>query len=320
MIRMRIQHVFIYTLLTAVILNLVGLVLPPYWHTLLADVMVWSIFTIGYNIIGGYAGLHSFCHGVFFGGGAYAAAWSVIYFHFNVWGGLAMGLLFGGITSFIIGILTFKQKGAQFAILTFVITLIAYLLSLKFSWLTGGIDGINYSPPPLEIGTLKLPLYLPQSRYHVASIFFMISIIIAYLIDRSPFGLVLHSIRENEERCRFLGYPVVKYRIFAFVISGMFSGFAGALYSLMYGFANPAFINVQTSLNAITWMLIGGAGTAIGPVIGVAIMLPLLDYLSTFFKYYLIITGIILIICIQKFREGIIGYLKTRVLRVKTYA
>jgi len=313
---MQTTHV-IGAILVVLFLILAPYILTPYLTYLLTWILLWCIFAMAYNLCFGLGGMLSFCHGVFFGLGGFGVAWSISA-GLNPWFALLIGISLATISSLLIGFISLKTRKTQFAILTLIITTIAYDVSLRFTNITGGVDGITFSIPKLVLGNLVLPLSSPAVRWYTVSISFLISFYIYYRIFNSPFGLVLKAIKTNEERCRFIGYDTTRLLLMAFVASGFLSGICGSIFSLIYGFACATYFEASTSIYGILWTYVGGLGTLLGPIVGCSLLVPLTDYLSAYFRRYWIVIGALLIVCIYKFPKGIIGYLIPRLLTRKT--
>ena len=129
---------------------------------------------------------------------------------------------------------------------------------------------------------------------------------------QTPFGKRLVAIRENEERARMLGYDAGRYKLYALIVSGMVSGLAGASYALLFGYVGATFSSVQYSIFPLLWVLLGGAGTTIGPLIGVLFMFYLIDISSGYTNAYMLVAGVILVLLTVYAPKGIAGFLKTR--------
>ena len=129
-------------------------------------------------------------------------------------------------------------------------------------------------------------------------------------IVRSGFGLALIAIRENEERAKMLGYDVVTLKLKSVVISGVMSGAAGAAYALLFGYAGATFATVQYSIFPLLWVLLGGAGVTIGPLIGTIFMFYLIDYSSSLTMAYMLVAGVVLVLLTLYAPQGLAGELR----------
>jgi branched-chain amino acid transport system permease protein len=155
-------------------------------------------------------------------------------------------------------------------------------------------------------------------KYNAALIAFAGALLLSLWLLRSPFGRVLIAIRENEARTRLLGYNTALYRFTALVISGTLSGLAGALYCLLFGYVGSSFASLQYSTEPLLWTLLGGAGTALGPLLGAGIMFYLIEFASSSgIEGYMIIVGVALVVITLWFPEGLAGWFR-RLKRVRS--
>ena len=159
---------------------------------------------------------------------------------------------------------------------------------------------------------LSLDLSNPTIRYYSALIIFSLCLIINLWIAKSSFGRVLIAIRENSDRALMLGYNVHLYKLFSVIISGTISGLAGACYGILFGYVGASFAAVPYSIFPLLWVLIGGAGTVLGPLVGAVFMFYLIDYASDITDAYMIIVGITLLMVTLFARRGLLGELRYR--------
>ena len=137
------------------------------------------------------------------------------------------------------------------------------------------------------------------------------SYLILRRVTRSPFGMVLQSIRENEARTRAIGYPVERYKIVAVMLSGLFAGLAGVLYAIQNEFAAPDFVYFITSGDTVIFNVMGGIGTLVGPIVGAGFFLLLREAFSRFFtEHYLIPVGVIFVAMVIFMPQGLVGFAK----------
>jgi branched-chain amino acid transport system permease protein len=269
--------------------------------------MVWSIFALAYNLLHGYTGLTSLGHGLFFGAGMYGVAFSFRYLGVDGLGGLAIGAAGAMLVATVVGFLSLRVRGLYFLILTLIFSMVFYAAALSYPQISGGSSGLVLELPGLLGGGTLVTLLKPVSDFYVVLAFLAGIWALVLRIVRSPVGLVLQGIRENEERARLLGYHVERYKLFAFALSGLLSGIAGALYTSVFRFAAPEFLNVPTSVNVLMWTLVGGAGTVLGPVVGTFLMISVVDYVSSFTSSFLIVVGVVLIVTVTRVRRGLVG-------------
>ncbi|ESW85074.1 MULTISPECIES: branched-chain amino acid ABC transporter permease [unclassified Mesorhizobium] len=305
-----------YALHLGVIALLFGLsfVLPEYHHGLLARIMVLAVFAMGYNLLFGYVGLLSLGHAMFFSAGLYGAGLAVIHLGWSVPAAFAAGLACGALLALVIGLLALRTSGVAFMIVTMMFAQVFYLVILYFAAWTGGDQGMVVPQPMrvLVLGSTSLDLTNPTVRYMSALALFSIVLLISLAIVRSGYGRVLVAIRENEERTKMLGYDTFSNKLAAVVISGSICAASGAAYALLFGYVGSSFASVQYSILPLLWVLLGGAATTLGPLIGTLFMYYVIDVASGYTSAYLLIVGIALILLVLFFPRGILGSIRQR--------
>lgn len=295
------------------LLALAYFVLPAYHSGNLASVMVIAIYAMGYNLLFGYTGLLSLGHALFFSAGLYGLG---LMMHLADWTPLpafAAGLIAALVVSAVIGFLILRTTGVAFMIVTLMFAQAGYLTILYFGKYTRGDEGFALKQASRQIAGYDLTD--PGVRYFCALVLFSVTLLgLAYII-RAPFGRTLIAIRENEERARMLGYNVTAIKLKAVILSGVVSGASGAAYALLFGYAGATFATVQYSIFPLLWVLVGGAGTTVGPFIGALFMFYLIDYASGKTEAYLLVVGVTLVLVTLFLPHGIVGTIRTRFLR-----
>src|SRR6266536_3302036 len=232
---------------------------------------------------------------------SYASLWvspaQAVIFSFVV---LILALLFGviaaaGVAAFVAYFST-RLRDIYFAITTLIFSQIFYVIIFTWTEVTGGENGLTFSRPPLAVpGLFSVPFTSRTLHWFVLAVV-TLSYLVLRRITRSPFGMVLQSIRENEARTRAIGYPIERYKIVAVMLSGLFAGLAGGLYAIQNRFAAPDFVFFLVSGEVIIFNVMGGIGTLVGPIVGAAFFLLLREGRSRFFtEYYLIPVGVIFV-------------------------
>jgi len=193
-----------------------------------------------------------------------------------------------------------------------------FLVILYFGEWTRGDEGFVLQGPVRQIGSLSF--VDPDTRYYTALALFAVVLLGTGFMVSKRFGSVLIAVRENEERTRMLGYDVWAHKFSAVVISGTIAGTAGAAYALLFGYVGATFASVQYSIFPLLWVLLGGAGTTIGPFIGALFMFYLIDISSDFSRDYgipganLMIAGIALVLLVLFARAGFVGEIRKRLI------
>ncbi len=293
-------------------LAILGAVLPAYHATNLARIMVLAVFAMGYNLAFGYAGLLSLGHALFFAAGLYATG--LLAAHAGLPGALTLpaGILAGGALAAVVGLLALRTTGVAFMIVTLMFAQAGYLTILYFGTWTRGDEGLTLARAARTLGPLDLTADGP--RYAVAFALFAVGLLASLALVRSPTGRVLIAVRENAERTRMLGYDPDRARLLALGVSGLYAGAAGAAYGLLFGYVGATFATVQYSVLPLLWVLLGGAGTTLGPLVGTALMFYIIDGAARVTDATLLVVGVVLMALVVFAPRGLLGALRARVL------
>jgi len=288
--------------------------LPAYHHTNVARIMVLAAYAIGYNILLGYTGLMSLGHAMFFAAGMYGAGLPVYYFGVGAPAAFGIGLASGLALAFVFGLMALRTAGPSFLIVSMMFGQAFFLATLYFNDFTLGDQGFIVSDKlaPLRLGGASLGFHEPAVKYNLALAIFSACLMAALALRLSAVGRVLIGIRENEERTRLLGYDSFRYKLVALAVSGTFSAAAGAAYALLFSYVGSTFAAILFSIYPLLWVLLGGVGTILGPLLGTALMFYLVDTVSGFTSSYLLFVGAALIALILWFPQGILGTVRTR--------
>src|SRR5262245_21625560 len=261
----------------ALALILLPLVAEPYQTVLLSYGLVFAIAALGFNLLLGYTGLLSFGHSAYFGVGAYAVAFIVKYLKIDsmeVF--IAGGVLASALVAAVFGFLCVRYTRIFFGILTMALSQVLWSLAFKFFWVTGGSDGLRVPTPTLLGGLVRMPAgrgadkqeFLAHRYYYYVLAVFAICVVLMWVIVHSPFGKALQAIRDNETRAEFVGVQVWHYRWVALLISGVFTGLAGALWVPLNGLTTPDILHWTFSGEIVFFTVLGGFQTFLGPVVG----------------------------------------------------
>lgn len=285
-------------------------VLPAYHHSNLSKIMVMASFAVGYNLLIGYTGLLSLGHAMFFAAGLYGAGLTVHHLGFDPVSGFAAGLAAGLVLSVAVGLVALRTTGVSFMIVTLMFAQACYLLTLYFGGITRGDEGFVLKGEALQVGGLSL--IEPASRYNLALLLFAVCLIGSLALVRSPIGRVLVAVRENEPRTAMLGYHPFRYKLLALTVSGAMSGAAGSLYALLFTYVGSTFAAIPYSIFPLLWVLMGGVGTALGPLLGTLLMFYLVDVSSSYTSSYMLIVGAALVLLVLWAPKGILGTLREK--------
>lgn len=291
-------------------LFLAQFLLPSYHHTNIARIMVLAVFAMGYNIAFGYTGLLSLGHAMFFAAGLYATGLGIELWGISTAPALLLGLIAGGVIATATGMLALRTGGVSFMIVTLMFAQAGYLTILYFGAYTRGDEGIVIARAARSIGGLDLSADTP--RYFFAFALFAVALLGNLLLTRLPLGRAMVAMRENEERSRMLGYNPFKIKLIALTISGLYAGAAGAAYGVLFGYFGASFASIQYSILPLLYVLLGGAGTTLGPFLGALLMFYLIDISSGYTTAHLFVVGAALLALVLFAPKGILGALRAR--------
>ncbi|MBP2448526.1 branched-chain amino acid ABC transporter permease [Rhizobium leguminosarum] len=287
-------------------IGLLLLLLAPFFFypIFLMKLLCFALFACAFNLLLGYTVLLSFGHATFFGGAAYFTAYTV-----KEWGlppelGILIGVAGAAFLGLVMGFFAIRRQGIYFAMITLALSQMFFFFCLQAKF-TEGEDGIQSVPRGHLFGFIDLNS--STNMYYFVLAVFIIGVLIIWRFINSPFGMILKSIRENENRAVSLGYSVARYKLGAFVMSAALAGLAGAVKSIVFQFATLTDVAWQMSGEVILMTLLGGIGTLIGPLFGAGLVVALENYLATSEFPVSIITGIVFMVCVLIFRRGIIG-------------
>ncbi len=304
-------------------LLLAGLVAAPFlgaYPVFVMKLMCFALFASAFNLLLGYTGMLSFGHAAFLGGAAYVTGHVV-----KAWGatpelGLLAGTLAGALLGLVMGFFAIRRQGIYSTMITLALAQMLFFACLQAPF-TGGEDGLQGVPRGKLFGVIDLSSDL--AMYYVALVVVVAAFLVIVRTIHSPFGQVLKGIKENEPRAISLGYDTNRFKLLAFVISAAIAGLAGALKTLVLGFATLSDVHWSSSGHVVLMTLVGGLGTLSGPLVGSAVVVLLenkigdlgnllasvtgVDWFNTLGESVTIVTGLIFVVCVLAFRRGIMG-------------
>lgn len=297
--------------------NAVG---ETYWVTLATRAVIFAIAGIGLNLALGYGGMISFGHAAFFGIGGYAVG--ILASHAQTFDPIYEGLftingtqsmiiawivaiVTGALAALLIGIFSLRTSGAYFIMITLAFGQMFYYFAI--SWPAyGGEDGLsifvrNHFP---GVNTL-----VPFQYFWIAFTVLTLVILLVRTLNQSPFGLSLNAVRQTPERVETVGVAPFKLRLTAFVISGMITALAGAMFADLNRYVSPAMFSWTISGEIMIFVILGGVGRLMGPVVGAIVFVTLEELLGGVSDYWLIYLGFLLLIIVLFAKGGITGAL-----------
>src|SRR4051812_47019608 len=211
---------------------LVPALVNTFWVSVIAEILIWSLFAASVNLLFGYVGLLSFGQALYFGFGMYGVAIGIADLGLSFWPAFGLGIVAAIAMALVSGIFAVRLTWHYFAIITVVFSLIFYFLALSMKWLTGGDDGVNFTlPPTFTWGKERIGLTDPTFQY-----FFILAVVsfcfwLMHRLIASPLGKAFLAIRDNDLRASLIGLNVYVLRLIAFVMAGFLAGVSGALFS-----------------------------------------------------------------------------------------
>jgi branched-chain amino acid transport system permease protein len=287
---------------------LAALPLAPFmsrYYLLLAfDALIFGAIAMSLDLLMGYTGLVSFGHAAFYGLGAYSAAVLLERGIVSLWACLALAIVVVGAYAFVVAYFATGRRGIYFALLTLIFAEVVYTF-FRYTQTFGGSDGIQGLPEAMLLP--GVPIDTPLKKYYLVLAYLAFGFVVCRVVVGSHFGRVLVAIRENQDRARFLGYNVQRYKMGACMISALLTGLGGALYAIRASYATPDLMLWTESGEFIISVMIGGLGTLAGPIIGGAFFTLLRDKVSSYLDWYFIVIGLVLIAIVLFMPRGIVG-------------
>ena len=299
----------------ALALGLAPAVLSSYQLGLLTKMLILAIFAMSLNLILGYGGLPSLGHAAYFGTAGYTAGLLAVRGLDHVWLGIGAGIAAAAVTAALFGLLALRTGGAYFLMITLALAQVLWGISFGWRSVTGGDDGLPGVPRPAA----GLPWSLADGVpfYYFVLVVFALATACAWSIVHSAFGRALVGIRENERRMEVLGYNTWAHKYVAFVLAGALAGVAGVLFVYFNGFVSPADLSVVVSATGLIMVILGGAGTLLGPAVGSGTIILLENAISAYTQRWVLVLGLIYVGVTLFAPAGILGLLRPRP-RVRT--
>ena len=292
-----------------IVLIAAGLIAPhvisEFYLLILGEALIMSLFALSFNLLFGTMGQLPFGQAAFYGLGGYGMAMLLTKFQVNFWLSFVAGIGIAALVALLVGIFCVRLRGIYFSILTLAFGQLIFVIIYKWHDFTGGDDGIQGVFPPVF---LKDPI----AYYYFILLVFCLSAFILWRIIHSPFGYTLQAMRENSERTEFLGIPIARYQLIAFVISAAFTGLAGALWAPFYRSVAPSTLMWIKSGEPVMATILGGAGLFFGPVLGTFLITFVHAYVLGFTHFWPIIMGTLILIVIFLLPGGILGFIKEK--------
>jgi branched-chain amino acid transport system permease protein len=276
-----------------------------YHLTVMSMAYIYAIATIGLNLITGYTGQFNLAHSGFMAVGAYTVGILTVDHQVPFWIAFALSGFVAAALGFFVGIVSLRLKGHFFSIFTLCVGYIMFLLIEKWESLTHGTVGIMGIPAPAPFAGINFEN--PKAQYYLVLFFLALSVWVMRRIANSLLGRTFMAIRNGDDLAEALGINLMRNKVLAFMLSVFYAGLAGGLYAGYVRFLGPALASVEHTFDMTMYMLIGGIGTLLGPLLG-SISLPwVTQYLQFLQDYRFIVFGPLLIALIIFVPNGVVG-------------
>ena len=292
------------------LLFIAGLAFPflagnDYHLTVMSTAYIFAIATVGLNLITGYTGQFNLAHSGFMAIGAYTVGILTVDHQVPFWAAFALSGVVAAAIGFFVGLVSLRLKGHFFSIFTMCVGYIMFLLIEKWESLTHGTVGIMGIPVPSAIGPISFES--PRALYYLVFFFLVVGMWVMHRIVNSLLGRTFMAIRNGDELAESLGINLMRNKVLAFMLSVAYAGFAGGLYAGFVRFLGPDLASVEQTFNMTVYMLIGGLGTLVGPLLGAIAMPWLTQYLQFLQELRYLVFGPILVLLVIFMPHGIVG-------------
>jgi branched-chain amino acid transport system permease protein len=265
---------------------------------------ITAIAVYGLNVLVGYTGQLSLAHAGFFGIGGYAAGLLMVR-GVSFWLALPASLVVVCTLAFFVGMIALRTRGAYFAVFTLALGVIITITIERWESVTGGTDGLIGIPPPAPIGPIAFTSLTAQ--YYLVLACLALAVYVSVSIARSLVGRSFIAIRQSENLARAIGLDIGRTMRLSFVISAALAGFAGALYATYLGYIGPGMSSVAMTFRMLLFLMLGGAGSLAGPLVGTLLISIAMQALQAFEQYQLVVLGPLLVVIMIFFPNGLAG-------------
>ena len=273
----------------------------PYILRTLIFANIFVIFAVSWDLLSGYTGQINFGHALFFGVAAYTSALLNIHLGWQPWATIPIGALAGVIAGVVVCLPALRLRGPYLSLVTLAFPLILLGVIFAFTDFTGGELGVSGLDRISESRTVD---------YYISLLIMVVSVLIMWKLTdaKSSFvrtGIIFHAIREDEIAARASGINTIRYKLLAFIVAGFFAGIAGAFNAHFMRIAGPSNLDLFLSFQVIIWTVFGGICSIYGPVVGVYVLHPLMEFLRIVPEIRILVFAGIVVVMLLFMPEGI---------------
>lgn len=282
--------------------------LSAYTISTVSRILVFGLLAMSVNLLTGITGLPTLGQAAYFGVGAYTGA--IVATRLTEVGPLQLVLcaLAGAVAAAVTGPVAVRARGVPFLMITLAIGEIGYSAAGRMDGVTGGTDGFRGIPPVVPLPGMEPLTNDGLVYYYVLACFLLLYGLVAMLL-RSPFGLALRGLRDNEARLRAVGYPTTRYALAGYVLAGTLAGAAGSLWTTVQRFVSPGDMGFGVAALALLAVIIGGAGSMWGAVLGAGLCIWVRDYLGNMVAGHgELLLGVLFVLAVYLLPRGVAGF------------
>jgi branched-chain amino acid transport system permease protein len=297
------------------------LVSSPFGQHVMILTFLFAMCGVAWNVMGGYAGMFSFGQASFFGIGAYTSSFLLLTFRVSPWIGLAAGGIISSLLAAAIGYPCSKLRGHYFAIASIAFAEIVRIVFTNWQ-LVGAAEGLTI--PMLKESLAHFMFHSSKlPYYYIILAFLLLAVAVCHWVSTSKMGYYFRAIKESHEIAQVLGIDVVRYRLYAIMISAFLTSMAGTFYAQYILYIDPDSVMIlPISVQIVLVAMLGGASTVLGPVVGAAVLVPLSEYSRAWLGYKgtgmdMIIYGTLITVISMYQPDGVWGAITNRIRRSK---
>ncbi|MES2937915.1 MAG: branched-chain amino acid ABC transporter permease [Pseudomonadota bacterium] len=289
-------------------LGLLALAAVPLWAgnsyyvDVVSQMLIWAVFAMGLNVLSGYGRLTSLGHAALFGVACYVGGLLVGQGMGHA-GAAVLALLATLAVTAVVAVLALRSTGISFLMITLAAGQILWGVAYRWVSVTGGENGVSIPARPAPFGAA---LETPAGFFYLALAVFLAALVATALLVRSPLGAALRGTRDQPRRMSALGFNVWAIRFTAFLYSGFWAGVAGLLFLYYNKFVSPHALALATSAEALLMVIVGGAGTLLGPVAGAVIVVAIKNVASGYIERWNFLLGFIFVAIIMFMPQGLV--------------
>ena len=291
----------------------IGWVRNPFYLDVLIMILLWAMLASSWNIAGGYAGMFSLGHGAFIGIGAYASSMLFIHFKLSPWIGMIIGAVAAGIVASFLGYICGRLKGHYFALATIAFVELTNIAGVQLKELTRGSEGLSI---PFHPGWANFMFESKVTYAYIGLVFVASFYFLSLALERSKLGYYLVAMREDEEAAKSLAINTPLVKMISIGLSGFLAAIGGTFYAQYILFIEPdTVLSFNFSVQVALVTIVGGMGTALGPIIGSFLLTPLSMLLRAYLGgglagLHIVIYGFLLIIVVFFIPDGIVNSIR----------